>query len=55
MRKKLSAAVASRVSLLAYLAGAGTVSLGGALIYLPAGVITGGLFLIGLVVIDDGR
>ncbi len=50
MLKKLSAALASRVKLLAYLAGAGTVGTGAALVYLPAGVVTGGLFLIALVI-----
>ena len=54
MLKKLPAAVASRVSLITYLIGAGTASFGAALVYLPAGVIAVGLFLVALVIETGG-
>lgn len=55
MRKKLLRALRAQSLLLTYLAGALTVSAGAALIFLPAGVIAAGVFLIALVVETGGR
>ncbi len=55
MLKKLATAVASRVSLLTYLLGAAAVSFGASLVYVPAGVIAGGVFLIALVIDAGGK
>lgn len=55
MLKKLALAISSRVSLFTYLFGACLVTYGVTWIYPPAGVITGGLFLIALVVETGGR
>lgn len=54
MLKRIKA-VASRASLLTYLAGAGLISFGGSLIFLPAGVIAGGVLLIALVFETGGK
>lgn len=53
--RKAAAGAAPYSTLVIYLLGAATISVGAALIYLPAGVIAGGALLVALVVPAGGE